>query len=43
MSIARFMVEAHGGRIWIESQPGCGTIVHFTLPIFFLPQENCFV
>ncbi|MBE0597856.1 MAG: PAS domain-containing protein [Desulfuromonadales bacterium] len=34
MSIARYMVEAHGGRIWLESELGRGTKVHFTLPRF---------
>jgi PAS domain S-box-containing protein len=32
LPIARGIVEAHGGRIWIESPPGAGTTVHFTLP-----------
>jgi PAS domain S-box-containing protein len=32
MSIVRNIVEAHGGRIWVESEPGRGTRVHFTLP-----------
>jgi PAS domain S-box-containing protein len=32
LPIARGIVEAHGGRIWIESAPGAGTTVHFTLP-----------
>ncbi len=32
LSIARKVVEAHGGRIWIESEPGSGTKVWFTLP-----------
>jgi signal transduction histidine kinase len=30
--ISRCIVEAHGGRIWAESQPGQGTKVSFTLP-----------
>jgi len=32
LAIARGIVEAHGGRIWIESAPGQGTKVCFTLP-----------
>lgn len=32
MSICKSIVEAHGGRIWIESAPGQGTTVRFTLP-----------
>ena len=30
--ISKGIVEAHGGRIWIESQAGLGTTVRFTLP-----------
>lgn len=32
LSIARSLVEAHGGRIWAESEPGKGTRISFTLP-----------
>jgi PAS domain S-box-containing protein len=32
LSISRRIVEMHGGHLWIESAPGEGTTIHFTLP-----------
>lgn len=32
LAIAKGIVEAHGGRIWIESRPGEGTTASFSLP-----------
>ena len=32
LSIAKYIVEAHGGKIWAESETGKGTKVSFTLP-----------
>ena len=31
LSICRTIVEAHGGKIWVEDRPGGGTIFRFTL------------
>ena len=32
LAISKGIVEAHGGRIWIESKPGEGTTASFSLP-----------
>jgi signal transduction histidine kinase len=31
LAISKALVEAHGGRLWVESHVGIGTVFHFTL------------
>ena len=33
LTIARSVVEAHGGRIWVERRQGGGSSFHFVLPV----------
>jgi len=32
--MARLLIEAHGGKIWAESQPGEGVTISFSIPLW---------
>jgi len=34
LSIAKHLMEAHGGRLWVESEVGQGSQFHFSVPMF---------
>ncbi len=34
LAIAKHLIEAHGGRIWVDSEIGIGSKFHFSVPIF---------
>ncbi len=40
LPIARTIIEAHGGRIWVESKVGQGTTLFFSLPKTSLPPTE---
>jgi len=38
--ISRKIIEAHGGKMYVESKPGTGSTIGFTLPDSVLVQEK---
>jgi len=40
LAIARRLVQAHGGKIWVESELGSGSKISFLLPVTVGPMEE---
>jgi two-component system phosphate regulon sensor histidine kinase PhoR len=40
LSIVKHIVQAHGGEVRLESEPGRGATFYFTLPVGLEPQES---
>lgn len=39
LSISRGIIEAHGGRIWVEDNPGGGAVFRFSVPVISVEEE----
>jgi signal transduction histidine kinase len=40
LAICKRVIDYHGGRVWVKSEPGKGTTIYFTVPINPLKATN---
>ncbi len=40
LAIAKALVEAHAGEIWLDTRPGVGSAFNFTLPLEIAPETE---